>query len=314
MPDTLNAFPHDLVVFPNGSASVRPRESAEAMHSAIGPWAEACAVYLAQSGLDAKLSLAGEPLIIYDLGMGIAANALAAVECFLNARPQRDLRILSFEKTLDGLHLAMENLDRFPFLEKHHEALRSLLETGQWCMEARGGEAAGGGTGVIGTAEEKGGHRVYWELHEGDFMKQDLRALPPADLVFFDFYSPKACPELWGFCAFEKVRQACAPGSVLITYSAATSVRAAMLLAGFHVGAGAATDLKRETTLAAVTLGELTRPLGADWLMKLERSGRALPEDWVGMGAHAGDGGAHAVDAGRSEAIARIGKSTQFRR
>jgi queuine tRNA-ribosyltransferase len=67
--------------------------------------------------------------------------------------------------------------------------------------------------------------------------------------------------------------------TVLTTYSAATFVRSALLLAGFSVGYGAETALKSETTFASTILSELKRPLGNAWLDRLFRSSKPLPID-----------------------------------
>lgn len=249
---------HELVAFPNGSYSVKPRLSPEAMHSHIGPWQEAELVYVRQSGLAEELRQPGAPLVLYDLGLGIAANSLAALECFSSSRPRRDLQIISFEKHLDALKLALENAERFPWMERHRATLEQMLRDREWSTH-------------VGAA------RISWRLCEGDFLDQSLDPYPPADFVFFDFYSPKANPALWELECFQKIRAVAAPRARLLTYSASTSARAAMLLAGFYVGRGHPTGSKTETTVAAACLADLERPLGEDWLEKLNRSEKPLP-------------------------------------
>jgi queuine tRNA-ribosyltransferase len=283
-------MPHDLVVFPNGSVSVKPRSSNEAMHSTIGPWDEAHLIYIGQSDLAGRLqapSAEGGPLVLYDVGMGIAANALAALECWANAgSSRRDLHLVSFEKHLDGLELALAHSDRFPFIARHMEALNHLLKKGAW------------------ENVSPGGANARWEIHSGDFLAKDLGNLPSPEIIFFDFYSPKANPELWGVRCFEKLARACEPrrasglGSLLLTYCAATSARAAMLLSGFCVGTGTPTGVKLETTMASTRLEDLPRPLQPSWLQKLERSDKPLPADWN--------------PALRNEALERIRSHRQF--
>src|ERR1700758_1292900 len=107
---------HEIVAFSNGSFSVKPLFSEEAMHSHIGPWQEAQQIYIQQSGLADRLQQSGPPLVIFDLGMGIAANTLAAIDCFFAARARRDLRVISFERHLDGLRLALARSEHFPWI------------------------------------------------------------------------------------------------------------------------------------------------------------------------------------------------------
>src|SRR5207247_1149270 len=58
-----------------------------------------------------------------------------------------------------------------------------------------------------------------------------------ADIVFWDPFSPRANPELWTVAAFSALRRVCRDGATVHTYSGATSIRSALLLAGFAVGA-----------------------------------------------------------------------------
>lgn len=275
---------HELVVFPNGSVSLKPCLGEEAMHSSIGPWEEATRLYVAQSRLAQRLAQrpegpANSPVVLYDVGMGIAANALAAAECFLNAEVHRGLRIISFEKHLDALELSLSHSERFPFIAPHQGILAQLLQHRRWNTS-------------------KNGYELIWELHEGDFLSQDLTGLPPAELIYFDFYSPKATPKLWETSCFEKLHQACQARAELFTYSAATSARSAMMLAGFHVGIGAPTGAKLQTTIATTRLEDLESPLGKKWLDKLRRSDKPLPTDWPLERLQ--------------EAIERIARSPQF--
>jgi queuine tRNA-ribosyltransferase len=193
--------------------------------------------------------------------MGIAANALAAIECFLASRPERDLLIVSFEKHLDALELALSRPECFPWIARNRAAVADLLGHRRWSASV-------------------GGAQVRWELIEGDFRDAELSALPSPELVFFDFYSPKETPELWQADCFEKLRAHAAPRTRLFTYCSSTSARSAMLLAGFFVGEGAGTDAKTETTVAATCLEDIERPLDPRWLDKLVRSSKPLPPDW----------------------------------
>jgi queuine tRNA-ribosyltransferase len=253
---------HELVIFENGTASVRPEDSTEAMHSSIGAWEEANTLYVGQSGLMERLmTQEPAPLVLYDVGMGIAANAPAAIACWrkVNGRP---LQIVSFENQTDGLRLALKHSERFPFFDV------PMLE----CLLAHGRYIEPG---------------LVWELREGDFVRVNLAHEPEPEVVFWDFYSPGSADNaLWGYTSFARIWAACAKRRdsgqtvTLTTYSSATAVRAAMLLAGFQVGVGAATSAKRETTVASTRCQELARPLDHRWLMKFERSDKPLPADW----------------------------------
>ncbi len=251
---------HDICVFENGQASLRDRKVGEAMHSSIGPWREANQIYVEPARLTELLKKEHlPPLVIYDIGLGIGANALAALFAQEESNGLRPLQVISFENDVGGLRLALsKGTEVFPFFEGYETALRSLLDRGYWHSQDHGQD---------------------WRLLEGDFREMNLTQLPRPDLIFFDFYSPKVCPELWTKAVFEKLRAVSHAGTRLFTYSAATATRSAMILGGFHVGHGTATLLKHETTQAAVDLALLESPLGSEWIAKFERSERNLPLD-----------------------------------
>jgi queuine tRNA-ribosyltransferase len=259
---------YQIEIFPNGQASLKDMRIGESMHSKIGPWEEANMLYIQQSRLAERLTQPSkDPLVIFDVGLGMGSNAIAAIETSSQLEQQvRPLQIFSFEIDSDGLSFALENKDRFSFLTKHEPILSELLEK----------------RALIRTL--KHGSQLYWQLILGDF-RTTLSALPAPELIFYDLYSPKSCPHLWNYRCFnslfqitEKRRQK-GLESILVTYSAATSVRSALLLSGFYVGQGVQTSGKLETTIASTQIFGIERPLDSQWLEHWKRSSKPLPED-----------------------------------
>jgi tRNA U34 5-methylaminomethyl-2-thiouridine-forming methyltransferase MnmC len=250
--------PFQTILTPGG-ATLRDPLSGQPMHSAIGPSVEAQKIYLEPLRFDERLIQEGSPLVIWDLGMGIAANVIAALSRALSTPKARSLEIHSFENAPEGLRQASRDLEHFSFLASFVEPISALLQTGR--------------------AQIKN-HR--WTLHSGDF-RHLLHQAPPADLIFFDLYTPKACGELWSVPVMEQLRRQ-SPHATLATYSAATPVRLALLLAGWWVGRpstpGPVTALKNESTLAVASPSEkrwLENPLDAQWLEKFRHSSQAKP-------------------------------------
>lgn len=242
---------HEFVLNENGTSTLRNTRSGQEMHSRIGPLAEAEQLYVGQSDLAQLLTNSSRaPAVIYDVGLGAATNALAAIETVSRLNTSRAIEIHSFESDLSGLELALSDPTRMPFVADRLVALRELLSHGRW-------------TSASGS--------IRWRLHEGDF-RESLARAPVADLVYYDFYAPKACPELWTVDVFDRVRACCASDALLITYCSATRVRAALLAAGFFVGLGASTAAKKETTLASPSSGRLATLLDSRWLEKLKAS------------------------------------------
>jgi queuine tRNA-ribosyltransferase len=242
----------------------------------IGAAVESERLYVAQSRLTARLlEPAGGPLVLFDVGLGAAGNALAALRA-ARAAPtgRRPLVVVSFERELGALALASseQGAARLEWSPVDAAAARALLRDGRH--------------------EEPG---ITWRLELGDALER-LDAEPlRADLVYWDPFSPKVNRALWTAGAFARLAARCAPGAMLFTYSTATATRAALLLAGFAVGHGDASGPKEETTAAALPPALPARPLDARWLARLARSSAPFPADAPG------------------DALARIAARPQFR-
>ena len=108
------------------------------------PMDEARQLYVEQSALSERVRLredetaeSAEPLVIWDVGLGAAANAMAAIHCYereATAGPVRPLRIISFENDLDSLKLALLHNDLFPYLR--HAGPPAILATRPLAVEA----------------------------------------------------------------------------------------------------------------------------------------------------------------------------------
>jgi len=249
----------ELVTLRNGTRAVRHLGHGEVMHPSVGPWQEARALYVEQSRLAEKLQHEGPPLRVWDVGLGAGTNAVAALTCAreLGQRQQRELEVVSFELDLAPLRLALADAQGFSFLQPFASAGNALLDGEPW-SEARS----------------------RWEVHLGDAAKSWEKVREPADLIFFDPFSPASNPALWTPAAFAKLRAHArddGDGCTLVTYSAATPTRVSLLLGGFFVGTGVATGMKKETTVAATRRELLEQPLDARWLARWERSAAQAP-------------------------------------
>ncbi len=257
------------VLLRGGRGHIRDKHSGEVMHSVTDPAQEARQLYVEQSRLIQRLDVAeSRPLVVWDVGLGAGTNAMAAILAVEAQRGTalapasgagaRRLELVSFENDLDSLNLALRHPKWFCHLR--HPAPRELLASGRWSSR----KAA-----------------IDWTLMRGDFA--DCKSSAPApDIVFFDPFSVKTDLAMWSLAAFREIAGLCADKEVeLFTYSCSTSVRAAMLAAGFYVARGAGTGPKAETTIAlsprAADLMHDRDLLGADWLAKWRRSDARMP-------------------------------------
>jgi queuine tRNA-ribosyltransferase len=257
-----------------GEISIRNNVVNEIMHNPVGPWSEANLLYISASGFRNILTEPTDhPLIIYDVGLGAAANALAALtachEVRASGRPCRPLTIVSFENDLSLLEFVISAADRIPYVTTHASTLATLLAERLWR-----------------TPEGE----VEWILHEGNFLDTAPDESRCPEIVFFDPYSPGVNAEMWTREAFSRIYDKTEGGTKrcsLYTYSRATPVRTAMLSAGFFVGSGPRSGLKDETTQAATARALLREPLDERWLLRWLRSHTKFPAATAPELAHA---------------------------
>ena len=249
---------HEVIRTRKGHIAMRSLDASEVMHPGVGPLKEAEQLYVRQSRLAERLCHTnGRNLVLFDVGMGAGSNAVAA-----RAESERApvgaarLELVSFERDLGALELALAHPSDFALDGESGEAARALLAHGSH-------ETA----------------RTCWRLHHGDVLEALARETCLADIVFWDPFSPKTNPDLWTIAAFSALRRVTQARCTLFTYSASTAVRVALLLAGFAVGVGESTGEKIATTAAAVDPTDLAHPLDRSWLARLSRADVPLPSD-----------------------------------
>ena len=207
-----------------------------------------------------------DELVIWDVGLGAASNAMAAIHCFERCHGEnnraglRPLRLLSFEHDLDALSLAAKHAGYFPHL--HHSAPSKILSHGSW---------------------QHPSEMLHWQLLQGDF-RDSIESAAIPDLIFYDPFSFKTDAAMWTGEIFTRIFTRClAKPTELYTYSAATAVRVALLSAGFLVAQGVGTGPKSETTIAFNrSEGAAQHPLAPPlldhkWLARWRRSSAKFP-------------------------------------
>src|SRR4051794_1753041 len=153
---------YEVHIAREGFASIRHRASGEIMHSRTAPMEEARRLYVEQSALAERLREPGDELVIWDVGLGAAANAMAAIHCYEElaaSGPVRSMRIISFENDLDSLKLARQLTDLFPYLR--HSAPAGILREGRWQSKQHPG--------------------LSWNVVHGDFLTTMVEASAPPD-------------------------------------------------------------------------------------------------------------------------------------
>ena len=262
----MTASGYKIVRLANGVHSVHSVAHRETFHPVIGPAAEAEALYFKQLRLAERLREHVGEFVIWDVGLGAAANALTVL------RATRDLacalRLVSFDNTVEPLQFALNHAETLGYFAGYEPHVRTLAERHSVIFQ---------------SARQT----VNWTLRLGDFpallsrsvSHLPARALPTPHAILFDAFSPAKNPAMWTLPLFMNLfglldpQRPCA----LPTYSRSTMLRVTLLLAGFYVGVGHATGEKEETTIAANTPGLIDEPLDRKWLQRAHRSSSAEP-------------------------------------
>ena len=274
---------YHIVRLANGAHSLRSEAYGETFHPVIGPVAEAQALYVEQLRLDEGVRNCAGEFVVWDIGLGAAANPLTFLEAVREFSGK--VRIVSFDYTTEPLQVALQNPDLLPYTRGWRTTLEELIETRRTRIQL------------------PAGLDVEWELHLGDFptMIRGRIPAPAPHAIFYDAFSPATNAAMWTLEVFTRLFQHLDPARPcsMPTYSRSTMLRVTLLLAGFYVGVGHATGEKEETTIAANAPGLIKEPLDRSWLLRAKRSRSAEPlhspeyrqcpiqhETWEALSAH----------------------------
>ena len=98
---------YQLVQLLSGAYSIRSLEAAETFHPVVGPVAEAEALYVNQLKLRERLKKHQGEFVIWDVGLGAAANPLTVLKATREMDCQ--LRIVSFDHKAEPLEFALKH-------------------------------------------------------------------------------------------------------------------------------------------------------------------------------------------------------------
>jgi hypothetical protein len=288
---------YQLIQLANGEHSLHSLAHGETFHPVIGPVAEAEALYVNQLQLRERLKQHPGEFVIWDVGLGAAANALTVLRATRSIPCA--IRLLSFDHTIEPLEFALTHAVKLGYFGGYENHLQKLLHAHRITFT-------------------DGPQCVDWELHLADFpslleswsprfsvppdkLKLGLQRAPAPHAILFDAFSPAKNPAMWTGSLFANLFHLLDPQRpcALPTYSRSTMMRVTLLLAGFFVGVGHASGEKEETTIAANSLHLIAEPLETRWLERARisysaepmwepvyRQAPLSPESWEKLRAH----------------------------
>ncbi len=271
----ISSLGFELVTVQSGVQSLRARENGETFHPVVGPMAEAVGLHVRQQRLVERANAMEGPFVIWDVGLGAAANAVAVIEAFAGVGEAK-VELHSFDRTIEPLAFAREHAEALHYPSAHLAAIDALVTAGEWRNDG-----------------------LHWQFRPGDF-RQTMAAAPAPHAILYDPYSPQTNPELWTLEHFTAVRALLHDDApcLLSNYTRSTAVRVTLLLAGFFVGRGHATGEKDQTTIASNDAGLIEDLLEPAWLERVRRSTQGAPKrtqsvggpisdlDWARLKAH----------------------------
>ncbi len=235
----------------------------ETFHPVIGPVAEAEALYVKQLRLCGRLERHAGEFVIWDVGLGAAANVLTLLRSTKEISSK--IRIVSFDHKIEPLQFAASHAENLGYFSGYEKNVQDFVERGN-------------------VTFVNGRQNVDWEFHLGDFPTLlaetvSVKKFPAPHAILFDAFSPAKNPAMWTLPLFTKLFNSLDPlrPCAMPTYSRATMLRVTLLLAGFFVGVGHATGEKEETTIAANAMNLIDEPLPKKWLERVRNSKSAEP-------------------------------------
>lgn len=242
----------ELVPVAAGGHSVRSKGVGETFHPVVGPMHEARELHAGQHRLVDR-ARQHDPLVIWDVGLGAAANSIAAIEALAGVGSR--IRMHSFDHSTAAVEFALAHAAELGY-PAGHEALLAELITKQ--------------RATAGSME--------WRLHLGDFrLALENPAIESPHAIFYDPYSPAVNADMWTLDHLGRLFGRLGEPCLLTNYTRSTAVRVTLLLAGFFVGRGCPMGAKEETTVAANVPWLIERPLDHDWLSRVARSSNSAP-------------------------------------
>lgn len=198
----------EIIKTNDGSTTIHLPEWDEYYHSKHGAIQEAYHVFIKHG-----LSLfQGKSVSILEIGFGTGLNAF--ITC---------LEALKNNQTIDYV-----GVEAYPIaIEEAHQMNYAVQIDESKCTVFEKLHNA--------VWNEKTQIADYFALTKRQQFFQDINDKAAYDLIYFDAFGFRVQPELWSELIFQKMYDSLKPNGILVTYACRTSIKNAMLLAGFSV-------------------------------------------------------------------------------
>lgn len=240
----------------------------ETMHTHHGAITEALEKFVKPAKLEGK-----DKVCVLDICSGLGYNITSCIE-YLDDDVMMELDLIEISKETITLALLLDApLKSYNFLKKALED--ELFEEGvinfRYCQN------------IIPD-------NIYINLHTEDarVVVKEVEGKKKYDAIFLDPFSPLKSPELYTNEFFKVLRNLLADDGMILTYTSAAPVRAAMVTSGLHVGEGPSLG-RSGGTVASLNLDVIDKPLSMNDERMIALSDAGIPfkdPDFNGSSQH----------------------------
>ena len=199
----------EIIITDDGSTTIRIPDWDENYHSTHGAIQEAKHVFI-KNGLD--LFQDQKKISILEIGFGTGLNSFIT---FLETKQKEQVNYVGVE----AYPVAAEEVKQMNYVSELNalkdQSIFELMHTCDWEIEKS--------------------LTSNFNLTKKKQFFQDITDENCYNLIYFDAFGFPLQPELWSEVIFQKMYDALLSNGVLVTYACRTSIRKAMLTAGFSV-------------------------------------------------------------------------------
>lgn len=198
----------EIIKTNDGSTTIHLTEWDESYHSKHGAIQEAYHVFI-KNGLSL---FEGQPIAILEIGFGTGLNCfITYLESKKNKQSIDYVGVEAYPVTIDEAMM----MNYANEINANEENLFKQLHECQWEQ--------------LHTISDN------FTLTKRKQFFQDIQDASAFDLIYFDAFGFRVQPELWSELIFAAMFKSLKPKGVLVTYACRTSIKNAMLSAGFSV-------------------------------------------------------------------------------
>lgn len=199
----------EIIQTQDGSTTIHLPEWNESYHSKHGAIQEAYHVFI-KNGLSL---FEGQSIAVLEIGFGTGLNAfITCLEAQKNAG--QIINYIGVEAYPVALEEALQ-MNYVQEIDANQSQIFELLHHTDW--------------------EENNSISEHFTLVKRKQFFQDINDINAFDLIYFDAFGYRVQPELWSEAIFVALYKALKEHGVLVTYACRTSIKNAMIAAGFSV-------------------------------------------------------------------------------